>query len=128
MLKNRLVYLRKNKNKTQEEVAKIIGVTRPAYTAYERGHRSPDYEILEALADYFEVSVDYLLGRTDNPNQHNEEFNPMNEINRLLDKYEIEDSGFFDIEKWKAMGPDEIKQLEEYFEFITSRAKNKKNR
>lgn len=51
----------------------------------------------------------------------------MTEINKLLDKYEIEVSGLFDIKKWKAMRPEEIKQLENYFEFITSRAKKKKS-
>lgn len=60
-------------------------------------------------------------------NKKSIEFNPMTEINKLLDKYEIEDSGFFDIEKWKTMGPEEIKQLEDYFKFITSRAKKKKS-
>ena len=51
----------------------------------------------------------------------------MSEINNLLKKYDIDQSGFFDIEKWKAMGPEEIKELESYFEFITSRAKKKQN-
>jgi len=68
VLSKRLIELRKQKNKTQEDIAKVIGVTRPAYTAYERGLRTPDYDILVTLADYFDVSVDYLLGRTDNPN------------------------------------------------------------
>ncbi|NLY47325.1 MAG: helix-turn-helix transcriptional regulator, partial [Tissierella sp.] len=108
-----------------EDIAKVIGVTRPAYTAYERGLRTPDYDILVTLADYFDVSVDYLLGRTDNPNPPNTDFNPLEEINKLLKKYEIDQSGFFDIEKWKVMGPEEIKQLEDYFEFITSKAKKR---
>ena len=49
----------------------------------------------------------------------------MSEINNLLKIYDIDQSGFFDIEKWKVMGPDEIRELESYFEFITSRAKKK---
>lgn len=126
MLSKRLIELRKQKNKTQEDIAKVIGVTRPAYTAYERGLRTPDYDILVTLADYFNVSVDYLLGRTDNPNPPSKEFNPLDEINKLLKKYDIDQSGFFDIDKWKAMGPEEIKQLEDYFEFITSKAKKRK--
>lgn len=126
MLSKRLIELRKQKNKTQEDIAKVIGVTRPAYTAYERGLRTPDYDILVTLADYFDVSVDYLLGRTDNPNPPSKEFNPLDEINKLLKKYDIDQSGFFDIDKWKAMGPEEIKQLEDYFEFITSKAKKRK--
>lgn len=66
MLSTRLTSLRKEKKKTQQEMADFLGITRPAYTAYERGNRQPDYEILQKLADFFEVSTDYLLGRTDN--------------------------------------------------------------
>jgi transcriptional regulator with XRE-family HTH domain len=72
MLSIRLIDLRKAKGNTQEEVARYLGVTRPAYTAYETGRRQPDYECLLKLADYFNVSTDYLLGRSDNPNPTNE--------------------------------------------------------
>lgn len=65
MLSSRLVYLRKEKGKTQEDIAKILGVTRPAYTAYETGKRNPDYDTLEKIADYYDVTIDYLLGRSD---------------------------------------------------------------
>ncbi|QDZ98944.1 XRE family transcriptional regulator [Lysinibacillus fusiformis] len=64
MLGVRLKYLRKSKNKTQQDIADVLGITRPAYTAYEQGKRNPDYGILEKIADYYNVSVDYLLGRT----------------------------------------------------------------
>ncbi len=49
----------------------------------------------------------------------------MDEINKLLKEYNIDQSGFFDIEKWKAMGPDEIKELKSYFEFLIEKAKKK---
>lgn len=65
MLGSRLSYLRKSKGKTQEDISKVLGVTRPAYTAYETGKRNPDYDTLEKIADYYDVSIDYLLGRTD---------------------------------------------------------------
>ncbi|WP_391559642.1 helix-turn-helix domain-containing protein [Robertmurraya sp.] len=67
MLANRLVEQRKNKKLTQEELAKNIGITRSALSQYEIGRRQPDYDTLQKLADYFEVTVDYLLGRTDDP-------------------------------------------------------------
>ncbi|MCL5780886.1 MAG: helix-turn-helix domain-containing protein [Firmicutes bacterium] len=63
MLSARLAYLRKEKDKTQEEMANFLGITRPAYTAYESGRRQPDYSTIQKLADYFNVTVDYLLGR-----------------------------------------------------------------
>lgn len=63
MLAERLKKLRKTKKKTQQDVADYLGITRPAYTAYEQGNRNPDYDLLSKLANYFDVSTDYLLGR-----------------------------------------------------------------
>lgn len=60
----RLRNLRKSKNLTTKELGEIIGCSNPTITNYELGHRSPDVETLCKLADFFEVSIDYLLGRT----------------------------------------------------------------
>lgn len=72
MLAARLAYLRKQLDKTQDELADFLGITRPGYTAYESGRRQPDYKALRKLADYFNVSLDYLTGATDNPRPVNE--------------------------------------------------------
>ena len=61
----RLKKLRTSKRLTQEELGKIVHVSKVSISGYERGERSPDRETLTDLADYFEVSTDYLLGRTD---------------------------------------------------------------
>lgn len=66
MLNERLKQLRKEKKVTQQDVANYLGITRPAYTAYEKGNRSPDYDLLNKLAKYFNVTTDYLLGSTSN--------------------------------------------------------------
>ena len=58
----RLKELRKLKKATQDDVAKYLGISRPAYTAYEAGKREPDDETKIKLANYFNVTVDYLLG------------------------------------------------------------------
>lgn len=65
MYGNRLKSLRKHLDKTQEEVAAELGVTRGAYSHFENDRNEPDSETLRKLADYFQVSTDYLLGRTD---------------------------------------------------------------
>ncbi|WP_026189013.1 LexA family protein [Orenia marismortui] len=57
--------LRMEMNLTQKELADKLGITRGAIGHYEQGKRSPDNEMLAKLADFFDVSVDYLLGRTD---------------------------------------------------------------
>jgi transcriptional regulator with XRE-family HTH domain len=74
MFPDRLKNLRTQKGVTQEDVAKALGVSRAAIAGYESGKkREPDYETLSRIADYFRVSVDYLLGRTDDPTPLSEE-------------------------------------------------------
>ncbi|MED4124046.1 helix-turn-helix transcriptional regulator [Halalkalibacterium halodurans] len=66
-MKKRLVELRKKHNKTQSEIADILGVHRTTYANYEQGTREMDYDLLLKLADYYKVSLDYIFGRTDLP-------------------------------------------------------------
>lgn len=61
---NRIRELRNEKNIYQKELAKVIGVSSGAIAMYETGKRSPDKELLDKIANFFDVSVDYLLGRT----------------------------------------------------------------
>lgn len=67
MLSIRLKALRTQQRKTQQEMADLLGITRQGYAKYENNLGEPDNSTLAKLADYFEVSTDYLLGRTDNP-------------------------------------------------------------
>jgi transcriptional regulator with XRE-family HTH domain len=68
MLHNRLVKLRKDKKLSQEDTAKALGIPRSTYAQYELGRRHPDYNMIQKLADFFGVSIDYLFGRVDHPN------------------------------------------------------------
>lgn len=63
-----LKQLRKSKNLLQKDMAQILGVERTTYVKYENGTSEPSNEILKKLADYFEVSTDYLLDYTEIPN------------------------------------------------------------
>ena len=59
--------IRTQNKKQQQEVADYLGINRVSYARYESGERQPDFQTVANLADYFKVSVDYLLGRTDDP-------------------------------------------------------------
>jgi len=61
---NRIKELRSEKNMTQVDLAKILKISDRAVGYYENGDREPDQETLMKLADFFGVSIDYLLGRT----------------------------------------------------------------
>lgn len=68
MFGENLMKLRKANNLTQEELAKKLGVARTTYSSYEQNRRMPDIDVQNKIADLFEVSLDYLHGRTDKKN------------------------------------------------------------
>lgn len=61
----RLRYLRTEKGLTLKEVSAALGVNLMTYAHYEHGDREPSIEMLKALCDFYDVSADYLIGRTD---------------------------------------------------------------
>ena len=67
MIGERLLQLRKEANLTQDELAAILKINKHSISSYERGKSEPPDEIKIAIAKYFNVSVDYLLGVTDVP-------------------------------------------------------------
>lgn len=62
--------IRKSKNKTQKEIAAALGITERNYQSFEYGKTKPSFGNLIFLADYFNISLDYLVGRTDDPLLH----------------------------------------------------------
>jgi len=66
-LGERLIQLKKERNLLQKDIAKDTGLSLRAYQYYERDQKDPTSTVLQKLADYFDVSTDYLLGRSNNP-------------------------------------------------------------
>lgn len=60
---NNLKFLRKQKGLTQQEISDRLSVTRPTYSRYESGAVEPSQETWEKLADFFNVSIGYLMGK-----------------------------------------------------------------
>ncbi|MDO6849223.1 helix-turn-helix transcriptional regulator [Priestia megaterium] len=67
MLGKRIAKLRKEKGLSQYELAERLGFSRGKLANYEQGSRQPDYDTLQIIATYFDVSTDYLLGKSDFP-------------------------------------------------------------
>ncbi len=65
MFQEKLLELRKTSHLTQREMAEKLDITQPSYIRYENGTSQPTLETLVKIADIFDVSVDYLLGRAD---------------------------------------------------------------
>lgn len=85
----RLKALRKEKRRTQDDVAKQLNIKRATYSGYERGVIMPPYDKIDALAKYFGVSVDYLMGE----NIIKEETDALKTISGLLRELRDEHSG-----------------------------------
>lgn len=94
----RLRELRKGKNLTQNDMAKLLNITVQAYGAYERGRSQPDFDTLVKIADFFNVSIDYLLGRTNIPYSANqfaeEKFNDPDLLEVFIRAHEDKDFEF----------------------------------
>lgn len=96
MIGKRLIELRNKKKMTQKEIADKLKISRSTYSNYESDFREPDFKNVEILADIFEVSVDYLLGReTKKPTVSDLELSDdelISKYNVVLDGQPIEDA------------------------------------
>lgn len=110
MFHHRLRALRESAGISREHLADSLGITYSALSKYETGKREPDFDLLERMANHFEVSTDYLLGRTNIKYQ----FDPEHEYNDfddflkdpvLLDflQTDLKDATPEEIEKLRAM-------------------------
>ena len=62
--------LREDRDLNQTQVAKMLGMSQTGYSKYETGENDLPTQILIKLSDYYDVSIDYLLGQTNNPNKN----------------------------------------------------------
>jgi len=67
LFRSRIKALREERGLLQQDMADLLGISKSAYGFYEQGKREPDFDTLSALADFFKVSVDFLLGRRESP-------------------------------------------------------------
>ncbi len=68
IFRERLRALRNERGVNQKQIAESLGITETGYQNYEVGRRRPTFGVFIELANFFKVSLDYLVGRTDNPN------------------------------------------------------------
>lgn len=80
----RLAELRSARGLTQQQLADLTGLTRGRLNNYEQGTREPDLMTLQSLADFFQVTTDFLLGRTDTTGDFTAE--TMSKIDQALDE------------------------------------------
>lgn len=87
----RLKALRNNFGLSQQKLADVIGnISKSSINMYERGAREPSFETMEAFADFFNVDLDYLYGKSDIPNRSAVLTQPVNNASLALSPHEHE--------------------------------------
>ncbi len=115
MFKTRLRKLRNEKGLRQKDVANIINITTSAYGFYEQGKRDPDTEIIQKLADFFDVSIDYLLCRTD----------IREPVSKYIDKNNINVEAQKLYTHCTELPPEAHEELESYLDYLKHKYKKK---
>lgn len=116
--KDRLLQLRKEKNMSREELAKKLNLSYSAISKYETGARTPDDDIKKKIAEYFNVSLDYLMGVSDIRNPYKEEDEKLSDLDKFL--LELKKKA---IERGIEFNEDSVDDLLDLYEFIKSRNK-----
>ncbi|WP_205666391.1 helix-turn-helix domain-containing protein [Anaerosphaera multitolerans] len=108
----RIKELRIKKNLTQEELGKKFGLVKSTISLYESNKSTPDDNIKRALAKYFDVTLDYLMGVSDNPK------------GEIIKNKKIPENiaAYFDGEEFS---DEALRDIEEYIEFVKQK-RNKK--
>lgn len=105
--------LREEKHLTQEQLGKFINISKANISKYEAGKLQPNIETINFLAEFFEVSIDYLLGRSDIRNPYKAEV--------LLEK----SNKAYRVHLEQCDLPKEaLREIEHFIEFITDKYKN----
>lgn len=121
MFNQRLKELRKQKNLSQLEMANTLGVARTTYSMYEQGKRSPEISIIIKIAEYHNVSIDYLLGRKMHSKDNTSK--PTLDIIDIFHSKNIMDSEFLKVSNWETLGKSQIIELENYFNYLLHKSK-----
>jgi transcriptional regulator with XRE-family HTH domain len=114
---DRIRYLRKKHNLTQQELASKFYLNKSSISRYERGNQLPEHDLLEKIADYFNVSVDYLLGRTnirsktDAADKISESLNDDPELSQFWDALKEREDLKLLFKQTKDLAPNDVKKI-----------------
>lgn len=112
---NRLKFLREEKGLFQKDIAKLLNVSVPAVNQYESGKRDMSTDTLIILSEYFGVTTDYLLGKTDIRN-------PGQQIDDVLNEAMIGMSK----EEYEALNETQKKQIRDFAIFVKNQSEGDK--
>ncbi|WP_406242060.1 helix-turn-helix domain-containing protein [Tissierella carlieri] len=118
MIGKRIKTLRNERNLLQKDLAEQLNLSQQTISLYESEKRQPDYQILQSIADFFNVSVDYLLGRTDIKDSS------ILSVKEDETKFDIHNEIADEIEKLSPESQEELKKLIELYKIRDMQKRN----
>lgn len=107
----RLKQLMNENNTTQKMLSEKLSINKNSFKYWKDNQNTPKYDILSQLSNYFDCSIDYLLGKSDIKKQAAQDEQPVSDNMKLL------------IDKSSTLSPEEIQKTLEYVEFLKSQRK-----
>lgn len=123
---DRLRDLREKREYSLEGLGKKFGLTKYQMHRYETGASDPASTLISEFADFFGVTTDYLHGRDDTI--PDDKYDSLSDITEYLQKLGMKDMGFFDIEKWKNLSPDNVEEIKKHFDYVVFKAMQEKKK
>lgn len=124
---NRIKELRIEKGITQADLAKILKISDRAVGYYENGDREPDYTTLLKIAEYFDVSIDYLLGVSDIRNPVVEAYKDLLERKAIQEKGKEELVIGLSYENKGVLTEEDKEEITRFAEYVANRRKENNN-
>lgn len=112
--------LREERGISQQELAETLNVKRSTIGNYEQGTRSPDMETLEVIADYFNVDMDFLYGKTNIPNRYRYDAFTQTTTKKAQSPIPETLAAHFE---GKDFSDDDLRDIANFVEFVASRKK-----
>lgn len=127
-ISKRIVSLRETKGWSQRELARRVNLNVSVMNRIELGDRPVKDHELARLANVLDTTTDFLLGLSNKPKTSSNEqiqYDSLTEINKIIEELGIENIGFFDIEKWKNLNPEDVEEIRKHFEWVAHKAKER---
>lgn len=124
----RLESLREKYGYTKVDVSLKLWFTANVYGSYERGDRRPSLETIIKLADIYDVSLDYLIrGKEfDKIKSSKSEHTKVQDLIDSLTEKGLKNPSFLQVENWHVLDFDDMKEIDNHFEWVVHRAKSRK--
>lgn len=124
----RIIELRQKKGWSQRELARRVNLNVSVMNRIELNERPVKDHELAKLANVLDTTTDYLLGLSDVQNLNDDkknDYDSLKEINKIIEELGIDSIGFFDVEKWKNLSPEDVEEIKKHFEWVAYKAKER---